>query len=702
MVFAAAAIAACGKSSDKPAPTNGSNAPGSGSASGAGSGSGAGSAAAGSGSATANSGSGSGSVTPSKTTAFVDVTVVAMDSDKEKEHQTVVVDNGTIVSIGDAASTQVPAGAKSIDGKGKWLIPGLIDMHVHFNDERDGILYIANGVTTVRNMWGFPQTLEWRDKAKKNDPSYFGPSIYTAGPIVDGVPPVWPQSVSVHDAKEATAEVDKQKAAGYDFIKVYDNLTLAEYDAIAAEAKKQNIRFAGHMVSAVSLAHAFESGQQSIEHLTGYMQEAQDATSKAATMKNPERRMEMAKHRDPSKIPALAQLTAKAKVANTPTLTVLSRFSMMDEPDKLMARPENKYVTPNTLASWDPKKDFRLKSATPEMFKAMRDGDEFRKQLVKGLLDAGAPILAGTDTPNPFVVPGFSLHEELGRLVEAGLSPFQAMQAATVTGADWIGTKAGRIAKDSPADLVLLDADPLKDITATTKRSGVMVRGAYYTNDELHKKLDDLAESFKKPADKLAKAPPLDVPAGDLEFQGTFTVSLSGVVVAAERGAWVKTKAGGRIILLQSSGDPPAAKLASARIEYDAAGKLVSITTESDGKKMKATVVGDKLHIVGEKTSDVPFPADGLVDANFAHLFTTFLARAKPGAKTTVKAVQIQPDGTAGDETYVIDRTKPGPMNVINELGPQKSDASVDVDDKGFLKKMEAKFAFGTLVIERQ
>ncbi|HET9986906.1 MAG TPA: hypothetical protein VFQ65_00260, partial [Kofleriaceae bacterium] len=273
------------------------------------------------------------------TAAFVDITVVPMDSNHELAHQTVLVDGDKIVAIGPAASTAAPTGATTIAGAGKWLVPGLVDMHVHFNEERDGVLYVANGVTTVRNMWGGPPQLEWRAKAKAHDPSYFGPSIYTAGPIVDGEPPVWPGSTVVHDAKEAIATVDEQKRAGYDFVKVYDGIPLAAYDALAAEAKKQGIRFAGHMPAAVTLEHAFAAGQASIEHLTGYLMEAQDATSQAATLKGLERRLELAKHRDASKLPALAKLTAEAKVANCPTLTVLSRFGELDHPEVLLARP---------------------------------------------------------------------------------------------------------------------------------------------------------------------------------------------------------------------------------------------------------------------------------------------------------------------------------------------------------------------------
>jgi hypothetical protein len=323
------------------------------------------------------------------TAAFVDVTVVPMDRDHALAHHIVLVDGSKIVAIGPVASTPVPAGATRIDGAGKWLVPGLVDMHVHFNDERDGLLYVANGVTTVRNMWGDPVRVQWRERAARNDPGYTGPAIYTAGPIVDGNPAVWPGSQVVTDASQAVAEVTAEKTAGYDFVKVYDGIPLAAYDALAAAANQAGVRFAGHVPAAVSLDHAFAAGQASIEHLTGYLPEAQDATSKAATLEGAARRLELAAHRDESRIPELARRTARAKVANCPTLIVHARFGALDHPELLRARPENKCVSPQQLAIWDPKQDFRLVSATPETFQATRAANAFRAKLVKALVDAG-------------------------------------------------------------------------------------------------------------------------------------------------------------------------------------------------------------------------------------------------------------------------------------------------------------------------
>src|SRR5262249_42088877 len=286
--------------------------------------------------------------------AFVDVTVIATDDGRAVPHQTVLVDKDKIVAVGAVDDVAVPGDAHRFDGAGKWLIPGLVDMHVHFNSASDAVLYVANGVTTVRNMWGNPETLDLRARARRNDPSYVGPTVYTAGPIGAGTPPTWPGSDVVDTPDQAIAEVGTQKTAGYDFVKVYDHLPLAAYDALVAEAAKQKIRFAGHVPLAVPLAHAFESHQASIEHETGYLMAAQDASSKAATMTGIEQRIEIAEHIDESKLAGLAQATKQAGVANCVTLTVQSRFGDLEHPEQLEARPENKYVPPATREMWNP------------------------------------------------------------------------------------------------------------------------------------------------------------------------------------------------------------------------------------------------------------------------------------------------------------------------------------------------------------
>lgn len=583
------------------------------------------------------------------TAAVVDVTVVPMDSEHELEHQTVLIDGDTIVAVGPVASTPVAPGAVTIDGKGRWLIPGLYDMHVHLNERNDALLYVANGVTTVRNMWGGPDRLAWRELARRNDPAWLGPTLFTAGPILDGDPPVWPGSKVVTTAAAATAEVDAEKQAGYDFIKVYDGLPLVAYDALAAEAKKQNIRFVGHVPAAAGLEHALASGQASIEHLTGYL-------FAAAGMKDG-KLADILPHIDDAKLVALAKATHQAGAANIPTLVVMERVSALDDPAPLLARRENRYVSPAIRDWWDPKNDFRFKDKTADDFVAMRAANVIRQHLVKALAAEGATIFAGTDAPNPFVVPGFALHDELGLLVAAGLTPYEALRAATTAPARWLGRTA-TIAAGAPADLVLLDGDPLKDIAATRKREGVMVRGTWFAQATLDGKLDELAKSYEHPADPLAAAPPL--PIEHPTATASYTMTMQGRPIGRERLAVANTPDGGRVIVEQSYMQP-STTVTTVRVELDAADHLKALTV--DGKVTK------------------PASPDELLDANVLATMIPFADRAlAKHARQEVRGKIVNADGSQEDIAYTFEPNVGGAwtFQVTSRLGTAPGTYAVD------------------------
>jgi imidazolonepropionase-like amidohydrolase len=656
----------------------------------------------------------------SATAAFVDVTVVPMaystdpKARDEIPHQTVLVDGDRVVAMGDTDKVTVPANATKIDGAGKWLIPGLADMHVHFNDPNDALLYVANGVTSVRNMWGNPQTLDLRARARKNDPTYIGPSIVTAGPIIDGTPPIWPGSDVVDTPEQAVAEVAAQKKAGYDFLKVYDNLPLAAYDALAAEAAKQKMLFAGHVPAAVPLAHALDQHQASIEHLTGYLLAAQDASSKATTLKGPAQRLESAQHIDESKFAALAKATADHDAWDCPTLTVLSRFADLEHPDELAARPENKYVSPPTRAIWDPKQDFRTRAMPAAAFESMRKANVSRHKLVKALSDAGVHILAGTDTPNPFVVPGFSLHEELDRLVAAGLTPKQALSAATNDAGKWLANAGGdsigsiHASRDqgSRADLVLLDADPLKDITATKKRAGVMLRGRWFMQKDLDARLEQLAKSYTEGGTGFAAMPALEIdPNAELVYKASYKMTFGGAEVGRERLAITRGKDGARTFTAQFAGQPQSVTM---KLVVDKEGELVSLAIDEDGKHAELTRAGDHLHVVSpSKTFDEPFAKGQMLDTNLIAAMIAFADRGlagKPGAPTKVvgKAITMTGDLRLDDIAYTFtrDATKVAKFSVGGGMGSQ--DGTYEVDDKGYPVAISVKAGPGEIVVKRE
>ncbi len=434
--------------------------------------------------------------TPAPVIAFIDVTVVPMDYDRVVEHQNVVIRGDRIASIGPTASTAVPPGATRVDARGKWLMPGLIDMHVHLNDEEDGALYVANGVTTIRNMWGFPETLKWRQEYRSG--KQLGPTVYTTGPILDGKPPIWRDSKSIESAAQADSEIAAEKAAGYDFVKVYSRLSPTAYAAILSAARKRAMRVVGHVPEAVGVLGVLDAGgQESIEHLTGYMAAVQVDGSHAATITDwNEKRRALVANVDPAKIPVLAQKTRAAGVWNCVTLIVGERFSALQHRDSLMQLPEVKFVASEMLSEWDPAKDFRLQSATDKDFAAMRAVTAFQMRMTRALRDSGAKILLGTDTSNPFVVAGFSAHEELALLVRAGLTPYEALQAGTANAADFLHQSAevGRVRPGLRADLILVDRNPLLDVAATRQRSGVVLRGRWMPQSELVAALDGVAK----------------------------------------------------------------------------------------------------------------------------------------------------------------------------------------------------------------
>jgi len=425
------------------------------------------------------------------TIAFADVTVVPMDAERLLTGYTVIVRDGRIVALGPAAETAIPAEAQRIDGRGKYLTPGLADMHTHTWDEDEFVLLLANGVTTIRNMFGSSLQLEWRRQIESGERS--GPSLFTAGAILDGADPMWPESTVVENAQQARAAIEVQKAAGYDFVKVYWGLTNEAYDAILEAAKGVRIPVDGHVPDAVGLRHALSSGQRSIEHLTGYEYELKSDREAAADES-------VWALLDKTRFSGIARLTAASGVWNCPTLVVYESRVGVDEPERMremFARPEMRFVPPEMREFWLPENTY-LKSFAPGKAASSRTSNGLRQQLVKALHDAGARLLLGTDYGNPFVMPGFSAHEELRLLQGAGLTPYEAIATGTRLPAEFLGQESvfGTVEPGKRADLILVDANPLEDVANLAKRSGVMVRGRWHPETELREQLEALAAKY--------------------------------------------------------------------------------------------------------------------------------------------------------------------------------------------------------------
>jgi hypothetical protein len=430
---------------------------------------------------------------PPSVTAFVGVDVIPMDRERVLHDQTVVVRDGKIEAMGPEEDVAVPPDA--VVARGKCLMPGLADMHVHVWSEDDFTLLIANGVTTVRNMFGSPTQLAWRKRIDAGE--LVGPTIITAGPIIDGDPPIWPGSTVLTDPAKAESVVVEQKEAGYDFLKVYARLPLDAYDSLMVAAKKHGMRVMGHVPSAVGLERVLASGQESVEHLDGWAKAAQADDSPFLGKVSFLNEGSAWPHVDPKKIAALAKTAASAGVWDCPTLVVFQKWAVGDDVEKRLHDPGMGYVNPMVLTFWRPENNY-LQKMPPGFVEAAHASDADRKRAIGILHKAGARILLGTDLGNPFVVAGFSLHEELENLVAAGLSPYEALRAGTSGAAEFMHASGewGTVAVGRRADLLLLGANPLEHIADAKFILGVMVRGRWVPKKEIQKTLSELGQKY--------------------------------------------------------------------------------------------------------------------------------------------------------------------------------------------------------------
>ena len=395
---------------------------------------------------------------PPQDYAFTDVSVIDVTNGISVPHQTVIIHKNRITDVGNSGKVDIPPGAIKIDGRGMYLMPGIVDMHVHAQSAQDLALFIANGVTTVRNMRGSPIHLALREFISEG--RLLGPTFYTCGPILDGVPPTGESVTVVETELEAREIVQAQKDAGYDCIKVYTRLSKPVYKEILKTAKEVGLPVAGHVPTDVGLDLALVLGQNSIEHLTGYLGAIEDAdigknSAGAKIVKE-------------SEIPFVAEDTAKSGVWNCPTLVVQQNYASATEKRDLTNYPELNYVPPVRLAMWDPSREKRFQGTD---FQAVQRGVSVLEKIVESLHEKHAGILLGTDAPSRYVVPGFSAHRELKNLVDSGLKPAEALKAATLNAAIFLkaDSEFGTVTAGKRADLILLKADPLKNISNSQK-----------------------------------------------------------------------------------------------------------------------------------------------------------------------------------------------------------------------------------------
>ena len=409
--------------------------------------------------------------------AIVGVDVIPMDRERVLPAQTVIVERGVITRIGPARSVRPPAGATTIDGQGKFLIPGLADMHVHLAGpvelQRALLeLFVANGVTSVLNMRGAPEHLALRREVASS--RAIGPTVCTVGPYVN--------EPFFRTADEVEEAVREQQRAGYDFIKMHGDLSRDAYARLNAVAREVGIRVIGHAPRTLGIEALFEERQYALAHAEEFIYDRNHSSRDYLDVV--------------PRIPALAQSMVRTGTWLMPNLTAFKIIGLqVQDLAPVLARPEMRFLPSAYRTGWGPETNPYTNRFAREQGPGIMARFEVLQQLVQGFQSGGVRMLVGTDALNTGVVPGFSVHDELAELVAAGLTPYQALRAGTANAAEFVGVQdtRGTVASGREADLVLLDANPLTDIANTRRIDGVMLRGRWFSRAQIAVMLEKLA-----------------------------------------------------------------------------------------------------------------------------------------------------------------------------------------------------------------
>lgn len=430
--------------------------------------------------------------------------VVPMDRERVLHDRTVVIRGGRIAEIGPSGSTTVPAGAEVVDAEGRYLIPGLVDMHVHVEAGtgapgdaawRQMALLVANGVTTARSLYGPPSGLALRSAISEG--GILAPRLLLAGPSINYESTPTPAS--------ARASVRRQAELGFEFIKTH-GVTRDVYDAMVDAVRGTSLRLVGHVVPDYGLEAALAAGQQ-IEHLDGYLAAA---IAPDAPVRRPGDQLffgEELEYVRQARLAALARQTVQAGVWNSPTLALFELAALPQPAEAYRTWPETRFVPDSVLLDWERQLEALADMAGTRQRRTMYL--ELRKAAVRVLRDAGAGLLAGSDSPQLFMVSGFALHRELRALQEAGLTPFEALATATVNPARYLFDDTfGVIAPGRRADLVLLERNPLDDVSNAARISGVVLRGRWLSASALAELENEVERAVELPPSGRADTTP--------------------------------------------------------------------------------------------------------------------------------------------------------------------------------------------------
>jgi len=407
---------------------------------------------------------------------FEHVNVIPMSREVVLKDYSVRSKDGRFVEVGQTGKLKVPPGALRIDGRGKYLIPGLSEMHGHIPPPTapqayiDDVLYlyVANGITTVRGMLGHAGQLDFREKAKRNE--IVAPTLYLAGPSFSGA--------TVKNPAQAIERVKQQKAEGWDLLKIHPGVSRESYDAMAKTARDLGISFSGHVPADVGILHALEQKQETVDHLDGYIEYLDKMGSPITD----------------AQLVDIAKKTKEAGAWVVPTMVLWETIIGAPDAATLRAFSELKYMPRDIVKQWTEAFDGRQSTPQFSRAKAQRIATD-RKRLLKVMDAQGVKILLGTDSPQQFSVPGFSIHRELKSMAESGMKPYEILRSGTARVGEYLKAKDsfGTIAVGQRGDAVLLNANPLEDVGNYSRIAGVLVRGKWMAGAEIEAGLARIA-----------------------------------------------------------------------------------------------------------------------------------------------------------------------------------------------------------------
>jgi hypothetical protein len=386
-----------------------------------------------------------------------------------------------------------------IDGTGKFLMPGLAEMHAHIPVAKEGddklvretlFLYLANGITTIRGMLGAPYHLELKKQVAKG--GVLSPRIYTSSPSLNGG--------TVQSEAEARQKVTQYQKDGYDFLKIHPGIKRSVFDQIVQTANEVDISFSGHVPTAVGIDHALASNYASIDHLDGYIEGLVPETAEVHPDSGGFFGYRFTDLADETKIGALARTTDRQDVWIVPTQSLMVRWLSPKSGAELMSAPEMQYMDPATLYSWRLSKDNLIKENQPYSEAQYERYIALREKILLALHEAGVNFLLGSDAPQVSHVPGFSIHHEMQALADAGLSPYAILESGTINPARFFKEqhKYGTVEQGKAADLILLHANPLVDIKNMQHQAGIMVRGKWLPQGIIEARLNRIRARYEE------------------------------------------------------------------------------------------------------------------------------------------------------------------------------------------------------------